>query len=466
MQRTAATLVPVREGLRGIADGLLEVVGMVQSMDALLGSVKFPDHPTGEPPSSEPVPDISSSALLPAEAASLGRLTRMVENVRKGVRVELNRLMSLYYRIDLGPLFTRDIGEEIRSFQVVTAEVLREALNAFMETGKKEKRDDLELLLTVGAEVDSVVEVPQAGAVGGAGGGGQQTLQETALMRAVDFGSLEAVKMLVGAGAGLEVRREDGGREGGKRALHIACREGKPEIAQFLVESGAELEAATDIGGTPLHYAAQAGLTDLVRFLLRRGVNVHAKSDDSFGKRTPIFNAVGNGHKEVVQLLLHHGAKVNGKDEKQRSPLFFTATLFDHVPRDHADIAKLLISRGTDVDARDKRGATTLHVASLHGSLSVMKVWLNNGADVHATTNGGNTALHCVAERKGQESEERERSLYKKKLRVAKLLVSKGIDVNAVNQQGRTALQIAEARQPADSPLLAYLRGLNLAPSQ
>uniref|UniRef100_A0A0G4HFR7 Uncharacterized protein n=1 Tax=Chromera velia CCMP2878 TaxID=1169474 RepID=A0A0G4HFR7_9ALVE len=158
----ATSLALVREGLQSLTESLLEVAGMIQSIDSLLGTVKFPDKPAEDAAPPEPLQDDTSSALLLPEAAALDRLEKIVGNMRLGVRSELNTILNLYYRMDLEPLFTVDIGNVIRSFQAVLAEVLREALNAFMETGEREKREDLELLLKVGAEIDSFVEVPQA----------------------------------------------------------------------------------------------------------------------------------------------------------------------------------------------------------------------------------------------------------------------------------------------------------------
>mmetsp|Transcript_41252 Transcript_41252/g.81371 ORF Transcript_41252/g.81371 Transcript_41252/m.81371 type:complete len:305 (+) Transcript_41252:735-1649(+) len=275
-------------------------------------------------------------------------------------------------------------------------------------------------------------------------------------MRAVDFGSLEAVKVLVERGAGLEVRREGAGKEGGKRALHIACREGKPAIAEFLVCSGTELEAATDIGVTPLYYAAQAGLTGLVRILLKRSVDVHAKTTDD--RQTSIFAAIKNGNMDMVELLLDHGAMVNERTEFQESPLFYTAFPFNYIPRDHREIAELLISRGAEIDARDVYGQTVLHVAARNGALGVLEALLANGANIHTIANSGLSALHCVAFL--ADSEEIEHGLYEKKLRIAELLVSRGIDVDALDEAGNTALGLVEHDQPADSPLLAFLWGL------
>uniref|UniRef100_A0A0G4HUX3 Uncharacterized protein n=1 Tax=Chromera velia CCMP2878 TaxID=1169474 RepID=A0A0G4HUX3_9ALVE len=425
---------------------------MVQNVHTLLCTVEFPDEPTGDAAPSHPVQDVdSSSALLPTEAAALDRIEKQVGEMRKSVRVELNTLMSLYYRIDLEPLFALDIGN-VRSFQAVSAETLREALNAFMETGEREKKEDVELLLKVGAEVDTLVERP---AGGGDGEGEQQMVKESALMGAVTFGSLEAVEILVGAGAGLEVCREGGGNEGGKRALHIACREGKPEIAEFLVASGAEVDAVTDKGVTPLLYAAQSGLLDLVRLLQRRGADVNSKTTDALC-RTSIFPAIGYGHRDVVETLLNHGARVNDTDGKGLTPLHQTAVIFDEVPRDHRDIAELLISRGADIHARVESGATVLHLAAWIGALGVTELLLESGADLHATSNDGSTALHFVA--RTDESEEVESSVFQKKKTIAELLVSKGIDVVALDGNGQTALKIAEDEQPEGSLVLPFLQ--------
>uniref|UniRef100_A0A0G4EYK3 Uncharacterized protein n=1 Tax=Chromera velia CCMP2878 TaxID=1169474 RepID=A0A0G4EYK3_9ALVE len=191
---------PVRKGLRTLAESLREVAGLVENMDDLLGAVKFSDPPKRDVSSPDLLHDKTPSVLLPTEAAALHRLTKLIEDMRRGVRIELNTLLSLYYRMDVEPLFTLAMRKVIPYFQTVTGETLPQALDAFMNTGERQKREDLELLLKVGAAVDAVVEVPQ----GESQAGVIEKVQETALIRAINFGSLEAVKILVGAGAALE----------------------------------------------------------------------------------------------------------------------------------------------------------------------------------------------------------------------------------------------------------------------
>jgi ankyrin repeat protein len=68
---------------------------------------------------------------------------------------------------------------------------------------------------------------------------------------------------------------------------------------------------------------------------------------------TPLPFAAGNGHKEIVELLIAEGADVNVKDNNGWTPLH-TAT---------KEIAELLIAKGVDVNAKDDFGRTPLDFA-------------------------------------------------------------------------------------------------------
>lgn len=55
-------------------------------------------------------------------------------------------------------------------------------------------------------------------------------------------------------------------------------------IAIFLLQNGAEVEARTVRGETPLHLAARANQTDIVRILLRNGASVDSKAKVSLAE--------------------------------------------------------------------------------------------------------------------------------------------------------------------------------------
>ncbi|XP_008692083.1 protein phosphatase 1 regulatory subunit 27 [Ursus maritimus] len=67
-----------------------------------------------------------------------------------------------------------------------------------------------------------------------------------ALHEAVLSGNLECVKLLVKYGADIHQRDETGWTP-----LHIACSDGYPDIARYLISLGADREAANDDGDLP-----------------------------------------------------------------------------------------------------------------------------------------------------------------------------------------------------------------------
>ena len=72
------------------------------------------------------------------------------------------------------------------------------------------------------------------------------------------------------------------------------------------------LLATTAFAG-PIHTAAEKGDLAGVQAELDKGVDVD-EGDDSWPEMTPLHYAVGEGHTEVVELLIANGADVNAKD--------------------------------------------------------------------------------------------------------------------------------------------------------
>uniref|UniRef100_A0A0G4FH88 Uncharacterized protein n=1 Tax=Chromera velia CCMP2878 TaxID=1169474 RepID=A0A0G4FH88_9ALVE len=446
MPKDTQTLSCVRHELGALKDTLLRAVGMIENMERVLGNSNGGD---GEAFSVSAAASSSQSARQPPEAAGIVRLRQKAEGANKTLRVELNKVMSLFCRIDLSYFFTNvpEIAVRISEFQSVAARTVRDAVNAFVSSGDEEKREDLALLLRLGADVDGKVDV-----------GGDKG-PETALVGAVRAGRMEVVEMLVDAGAGLEIPHEYRAT-----ALMIACDpepQSHPEIARFLVSKGAVVNVEDQARMRPLHYAAcdgGEGGAELVDFLFSRGASVHARDMDG---DTALHAAIKEGNRRNAEILLDRGANVNDRNHQLRTPLFCTVLPYGTAVCDHKDIAELLISRGADVNARQwVANRPVLHDAALSGSADVIELLLDNGADVHATIETGRTALHFAAQWSLQVGESIDPQ---KKLRTAQLLVSRGIDPNAVDQQGLTALQLASilfSDVAGLAPLREYLAGL------
>ena len=93
-------------------------------------------------------------------------------------------------------------------------------------------------------------------------------------------------------------------------------------------------------------------------------------------QQRPLGYAVGNGHKEAVQILLEHGADPNLKDRRGSSELHTAAT-----KRVGAAIITLLIEHGADVNATDRHFMTPLDVAIENGRKSNAQLLRKHGGE-------------------------------------------------------------------------------------
>ena len=89
-------------------------------------------------------------------------------------------------------------------------------------------------------------------------------------------------------------------------------------VKQFL-DSGTDVNAKDETGGTPLDEAAGWGRKDIVELLIAKGADVNAKFDDDGS--TPLHLSAWKGHFETAELLIAADADVNAKDNNGETPL-------------------------------------------------------------------------------------------------------------------------------------------------
>jgi ankyrin repeat protein len=100
------------------------------------------------------------------------------------------------------------------------------------------------------------------------------------------------------------------------------------EAVKLLVQAGANINlnlGRNELGwsGTPLHYAARAGKVAAAESLLTHGAppNLIDQNGD-----TPLHLAIRNRQLPMVELLLKHKADVNIANKKGKTPLMLTQT--------------------------------------------------------------------------------------------------------------------------------------------
>lgn len=101
----------------------------------------------------------------------------------------------------------------------------------------------------------------------------------------------------------------------GWTALMHATKEGRPDTVSMLLEAGASVHIGDRWSRTPLHIAAGASPA-IVRLLIKAGADIDKRNS---GGVTPLMLAAGNGRRDIVNLLLQAGARLNLKDYKSNS---------------------------------------------------------------------------------------------------------------------------------------------------
>lgn len=133
-------------------------------------------------------------------------------------------------------------------------------------------------------------------------------------------GNLDALQLLVDHGFDVKAREADDGPTLLAQVPHIdnGVPTSQVDVATWLIDRGVPVNATwrregEDQGETALLVACECAATDLVRFLLDAGADIEASTETG---TTPLIAAVWSGCGETVRLLMERGAKPVGRPGK------------------------------------------------------------------------------------------------------------------------------------------------------
>lgn len=186
--------------------------------------------------------------------------------------------------------------------------------------------------------------------------------------------------------------------QNGANILHLLARRANPEIINYFLTQGVDVNKADKEGNTVLMHFATVRDGALVKAILDKATNVNAVNANN---ETALMNAIAAGSAEVVSLLIKKGADVKTLDKDGNNLAYYWFNSFrparpNAAPAtdDFEEKLKVLKEVGVNVIAPQKNGATLFHIAVEKNSLDLVKKAAELGADINAQDADGNSALH------------------------------------------------------------------------
>jgi ankyrin repeat protein len=315
----------------------------------------------------------------------------------------------------------------------------------------------------------------------------------TALLVAAREGQVNAVSALLDAGDDVNQTSDTDHAT----PLILAIINGHYDLAQLLLDRGADPKAATTDGATALYAAIDvqwaphtwyaqpvivnehATYLEIVNALLAHGADPNAAIGKKLWFRsfandetwfdvdgaTPFLRAAMAGDLAAMKLLVEHGANPNQATKSGDTPLMAAAGVgwaaywTQNAPYSRLDAVKFCLDRGAAVDAKDVKGYSALDGAAFRGDNETVTFLIAKGADVHAKTKDGDTVAdlanglfeHAVVHPETAALLERLGSINSHNCRSNECVVPTKADKPAVAAKAGTPADPQTAKPPAPS---------------
>ncbi|XP_064421532.1 protein TANC2 isoform X2 [Latimeria chalumnae] len=219
--------------------------------------------------------------------------------------------------------------------------------------------------------------------------------------------------------------------------LCVQAHLGYTDMVALLLEFGANVDACSESGLTPLGYAASAGHLSIITLLCKKRVKVDHLDKNG---QCALVHAALRGHLEVVKFLIQCDWMLSGQQQGVfKKSHAIQQALIAAASMGYAEIVSYLLDLPEKDEEEVERaqinsfdslwGETALTAAAGRGKLEVCRLLLEQGAAVSQPNRRGIVPLFSAV-RQGH-------------WQIVDLLLTHGADVNMADKQGRTPLMMA-----------------------
>jgi ankyrin repeat protein len=260
----------------------------------------------------------------------------------------------------------------------------------------------------------------------------------TPLRMATRTNSVDAIKLLLQAGAKPDHRNDEG-----RTALHLAASIGHPDVVRALVHGGGDIDSRSSSLVTPTYQSCLWGNFRACEVLLSLGANPNLNDRDDDQDElgwTPLIVAIQENHMECARILLEYNAD---PDKVAVSG----SALINGIVYQSFDICKQLVDKGANVNnSKDTYCAlsTALRQDVLDRRFDIVQLLVGNDASVNAVDSDDGSPLQLACWLDGPDQ-----------LTIVDLLLQHGADVNYEDKQGSRPIDIAITK--VDAALLRRL---------
>jgi len=182
------------------------------------------------------------------------------------------------------------------------------------------------------------------------------------------------------------------------RDFYIAFANGNLQLAEILLQQGADINCRNCGEDTPLVRTINNSGIDRIQWLLTRGADIDLFNINEI--HNPLTIATRSMNREKIFLLIKHGANPNSKNIKGDSPLLLLGEEANRFNTEYyLSIFGALIDAGAQVNDTNSMGYSSLMLSiySLAGcSQEITEAYLRHGANVDIRAKNGMTAAELV----------------------------------------------------------------------